>query len=131
MCAFLSSIHTDEKLKNIVLKIFISTTLSEIYESLPWPIQKTNQKTNKHKNSISIRRVTATHSAFITSAVTLGVNQGLSAALTAADQVLNLLLFGDLLYFAMLNFFFSRSNLIIYKAYATSQKCALMHDAMA
>ena len=42
-------------------------------------------------------------SAFITSAVTLGVNQGLSAALTAADQVLNSPLFGDSLYFAMDN----------------------------
>ena len=27
--------------------------------------------------------------------------------------------------------FLSRPNLTIYKAYATSQKCALMHDAMA
>ena len=26
---------------------------------------------------------------------------------------------------------FSRPNLIFYKAYATSQKCALMHDAVA
>ena len=37
---------------------------------------------------------------FDNSVVTLGVNQGLSGALTAADQVLNSLLFGDLLYFA-------------------------------
>ena len=27
--------------------------------------------------------------------------------------------------------FFSRSNFIIYKAFVTYQKCALMHDAMA
>ena len=37
-------------------------------------------------------------SAVIISAVTLGVNQGLSAALTTADQLLDSLQFGDLLY---------------------------------
>ena len=37
-------------------------------------------------------------SALIMSAVTLGVNRGLSTALTTADQVLNSLRFGNLLY---------------------------------
>ena len=82
ICAFLSSIHTNEKLKGMDLTIIISTTLSAIALI----------KRKKHIN-FTVSQL------MIVSAITLGVNQGLSASLTTANQVLNLLLFDDLLYF--------------------------------
>ena len=55
-----------------------------------------NRKKSKHYSNFAVPLPPI--SALI-SAVTLGVNQGLPAAMTTVDQVLNSLLFGDLLYF--------------------------------
>ena len=53
----------------------------------------------KIKISYQFRRVTAIKFSFDTKCSHLGTNQGLSAALIAVDKVLDLLLFGGLLYF--------------------------------
>ena len=87
----LSSIHTNEKPKKHYLTIIISTTLSNIYQPLP------GLKIKKHYIDFAVSPPLT--SAFMISEVTLGVSHGLSAALTTADYVSNLLLFGDLLYF--------------------------------
>ena len=90
ICPFLSSIHTNERLNSMVSTHYYQY-YSIIYEQAIALINK------KSKTSYQFRRVTAINFSFDNKCS--HPRHQPRPALTTADQVLNLLLFGDLLYF--------------------------------
>ena len=89
--ACLSSIHTNEKPKKHIFNHNYQHYTIKYISAIAWIKNK--------KQYIDFAVSPPLTSAFLISAVTLGISHGLSAALTTADYVSNLLLFGDLLYF--------------------------------
>ena len=90
ICAFLSSIHTNEKLNSVVFNHYYQ------YHSIKneQAIALINKKSKK---LYQFRRVTAINFSFDNKCS--DPRRQLRPAQTTADQVLNSLLFGDLLYF--------------------------------
>ena len=91
ICAFLSSIHTNEKLNSVVFNQYYQYHNIE-YEQAIALINRKNSKT-----LYQFRRVTTINFSFDNKCSHPWLQQ--RPALTTADQVLNPLLFGDLLYF--------------------------------
>ena len=91
MCAFLSNIHTNEKLRQHDFNYYHQHHTIKYISA----IALMNEKI---KHYINFAMSPTLMSTSISGAVTLGVNPGLYAAPTTAKQVLHSLIFGDLLY---------------------------------